>query len=272
MLQSEKAVLSKELRAFRRQLIYVLTIAFLLAVVQLAETVVVQRLEPLIPSWVLEQGLLAAFIILALAYFVARIILRAGGLVTDLLSRRPAFKPLVPLARVSFAVAALIAFLVTGLRVLAYRVTAVAGVVEWLSQAFLGFFSTLIALVLAMQVREIVGNYLAWAVIKAGNLIERGEYISLGDEVYRVVRIDYSHTIMLNCLNEEVYVPNLRFLLEIFRKEFSRTARMFVSVRFTLPYSYPLERVREGAANAIKRYSQRYDGAGTRALVGVQER
>jgi len=254
----------EELRALRRQLIYMLAVALALAALSLAEAVVARWLEPLVPPWALESALLAAFIALALAlaYLVARVVLRLGGLVTSSLERRPALRSLVPLVRASFAVAALVAFLVVSLRVLAYRVAAVAGVVEQLSQALSGFLSTLIALILALQVREVVGNYIAWAIIKAAGLVEQGDYVSFGGEVLKVVRIGYSHTVMVSNLNEEVYVPNMRFLLETFRKGFSRAVRMFVSVRFTLPYSLPLDRVREGVANAIERYAQRYDSVG----------
>ncbi|MEM2218306.1 MAG: mechanosensitive ion channel, partial [Thermofilaceae archaeon] len=151
---------------------------------------------------------------LILSYFLARLAYDIGGVISTLLSEKPKYKQLIFFARVSFGAIAILVFLVTSLRLVSIRVSAVAGVAEWVASTLSGFTSVLIAMIVALQVKEIFGNYLAWMVLKFGDLIEAGDYISFGSEVLKVVRIGYSHTVLLNNLNEEIYVPNLRFLLE----------------------------------------------------------
>jgi len=177
---------------------------------------------------------------LVFSYVLARLVHKIGVLVSIVSAKAsPKLKPLGSLVRAAFAAVAVLVFAIVLLNTLSLKVSAVAGVVERLSSALGGFFLMLIALVLALQVREIVGNYLAWLVVRFSDLVEEGDYISFGDEFLKVVRIGYSHTLLVNTFEEEVYVPNLRFLLEAYRKPYSRRARRYLEVRFTLPYSYP---------------------------------
>jgi len=218
----------------------------LILALYIAEPKALAVLELALPPELAGAVYFAAFSVAALAfsYALARLVYKVGALTSAAITAAsPRLKPLGPPLRVFFALAALLAFTVALLNLLSLKVSAVAGFVEWLTSALGGFFSMLIALILALQVKEIVGNYLAWLIIKFGGLVEEGDFVSFGGEFLKVVRVGSSHTLLVNTFEEEVYVPNLKFLLEAYRKPFSRRGRRYLEVCFTLPYSYPYREV-----------------------------
>lgn len=241
----------------------VLTAALLFAI-HVSEQFITYYIEFILPPEQSSSIYIALFglISLILSYFLARLVYDIGGAISTLLSEKPAYKQLTFFARVSFGAIAILVFLVTSLRLVSIRVAAVAGVAEWLASTLSGFTSILIAMIVALQVREIFGNYLAWVVLRFSDLIEAGDYINFSSEVLKVVRVGYSHTVLLNDLNEEIYVPNLRFLIESFRKTFSRRTRSYVDLRFTLPYSFPYEDVKAGVIRALQTYSEQHESIG----------
>lgn len=246
------------MRWLRRALATAFALGALLFVLHAAERRILAALGLALPPELAAAVYFAAFgaAALAFSYALARLVYKIGVLASTLVSRAsPRLKLLSSLVRALFAAAALLAFAVALLNLLSLKVAAVSEVVEWLSTTLGGFFSMLVALILALQVREIVGNYLAWLVIKFGALVEEGDYISFGGEFLKVVRVGPSHVLLVNTFEEEVYVPNLKFLLETFRKPFGRRTRRYLEVRFTLPYSYSY---REVAARVHKAF-QNFD-------------
>lgn len=238
--------------------------AALLLAVHLSEQPILRGIGLILPP---EQSLtvyitIFGLISLALSYFLARLAYDIGSAVLVPLGKKPAYRPLVPLARASFGAIAILTFIVAILRLVSIRIAALAGVAEWLASTLSGFVSILIAMIVALQVREIFGNYLAWVVLRFSDLVEEGDYVSFGGEVLKVVRVGYSHSVLLNSLNEEVYVPNLRFLIESYRKTFSRRSRSYVDLRFTLPYSFPYEDVKAGVARALQAYGEQHESVG----------
>ncbi len=236
----------------------------MLLAVHLSEQLIVHGIGLILPP---EQSLSAyialfGLISLALSYFLARLAYDIGGAILTPLGRKPAYRPLMPFIRASFGAVAVLVFIVAILRLVSIRVAAVAGVAEWLASTLSGFASILIAMIVALQVREIFGNYLAWVVLRFSDLVEEGDYISFGGEVLKVVKVGYSHAVLLNSLNEEVYVPNLKFLIESYRRTFTRRTRSYVDLRFTLPYSFPYEDVKAGVARALQAYGEQHESIG----------
>ncbi|MEM2794905.1 MAG: hypothetical protein QXY49_03510, partial [Thermofilaceae archaeon] len=90
---------------------------------------------------------------LILSYFLARLAYDIGGVISTLLSEKPKYKQLIFFARVSFGAIAILVFLVTSLRLVSIRVSAVAGVAEWVASTLSGFTSVLIAMIVALQVK-----------------------------------------------------------------------------------------------------------------------
>ena len=230
----------------KRTLATALTLGVLLFALHYAEQYILALLGLALPAELAIAVYLFVFGITALffSYVLARVFYKIGILASaTIASLSPKLKPVGTLVRFIFTIATLITFTVALLGLLSLRVSAAAEVVEWLASTLGGFFSMLIALILAFQVKEIVGNYLAWLIIKFGDLVEEGDFIRFNEEVLKVVRVGSSHTLLVNTFDEEVYIPNLKFLLDTYKKPFSRRARRYLEVHFTLPYSYPYREV-----------------------------
>lgn len=248
----------------KRSLLRVIAAALLLLAVHLSEQIIVYGIGLILPP---EQSLgvyiaLFGLASLILSYFMARLVYDIGGSILTFLRKKPAYRPLTPFVRVLFGAIAILVFIAATLRLVSIRVAAVAGLAEWLVSTLSGFASILIAMIIALQVREIFGNYLAWVVLRFSDLVEEGDYISFGGEVMKVVRMGYSHVVLLNSLNEEIYMPNFKFLVESYRRIFTRRTRSYVDLRFTLPYSFPYEDVKAGIARALQAYSEQHESVG----------
>lgn len=243
------------LRMLRKALATTLALGALVFALYAAEREILSVLKLTLPEELAVAAFLATFgfASLAFSYTLARTVYRAGALASTAVAKAsPKLRPLASLVRIVFAAAALLTFIATLLNLLSLEVSAVAGVAQWLSSTLGSFFSVLLALILALQMKEIVGNYLAWLIIKFGDLVEEGDYISFSGEFLKVVRVGYSHTLLVNAFEEEVYLPNLKFLLETYRKPFSRRVRRYIEVCFTLPYSYPYEEVAARVHKALQ--------------------
>jgi small-conductance mechanosensitive channel len=149
----------------------------------------------------------------------------------------------------------LVLLFITALWLLSRKIPFLYSLVEGLVGSFSGVFSLLIALVLAMQVKEIVGNFLAGLMIKTSGVIIEGEYISIGEEYYRIEKIDLSYTKVTDLLSEETYIPNLKFLIESFRKPFSKDSRRYIDLRFSLPYKYPIKEVEQRVSELVEQHN-----------------
>jgi len=243
---SHRVSVRDTLLRLKRALALTLALGALIFALHAAEQRVLAVLELALPPELSAAVYFAAFSVVALAfsYLLARLVYKVGVLASAAATAAsPKLKPLGSLVRIVFLAASLLAFAIALLNLLSLKVLAVSGLVQWLASTLGGFFSMLVALILALQVKEIVGNYLAWLVIKFGDLVEEGDFVSFGGEFLKVVRVGYSHTLLVDTFEEEVYVPNLKFLLEAYRKPFSRRARRYLEVCFTLPYSYSFREV-----------------------------
>jgi len=127
--------------------------------------------------------------------------------------------------------------------------------------SFSGLFSLLVTLIVAMQLREIGGSFLAGLVIKSTEAISEGDYIKLesGTEYVRIEKIDHTYTRVVNILDEETFIPNLKFLTENFRKPFSKEKREYIDLRFSLSYDYSPKQVEQDMNDLVAQYNQRTD-------------
>jgi|GEM_PF-6016503 len=123
--------------------------------------------------------------------------------------------------------------------------------------SFSGLFSLLVTLIVAMQMKEIGGNFLAGLMIKSTDVIGEQDYIKLesGIEYVRIEKIDHTYTRVVNILNEETFIPNLKFLTENFRKPFSKDNREYVDLRFSLSYKYSPKQVEQDVTDLVAQYN-----------------
>jgi len=187
------------------------------------------------------------------------------SLLMDRLSEKPSLKPAVPLLSMVSKVLALALALTVALWLLSVRISFLYDLVQGMLASLSELASTLIALVLALQVKEIVGNYIAGLIIKASGLVDEGEFLRLSGEYVRVEKINYAYTRLVNRFGEEICVPNLRFLLESFRKPYSRGSGRYVELRFSLPYSYSPDEVRKRVKQLLERYNRTYSSPRVRS-------
>ncbi|MEM0460220.1 MAG: mechanosensitive ion channel [Thermofilaceae archaeon] len=246
----------------KRELLFIVSALLALAALAPLEWRFSPILEGFLPSELVSIFFTLLHVVFGLvfSYFLARFTARAAGALIRLLLPPSTPKLVVGGLNLLVKFAALLVFLTASLYALSFRITAVAETIKWLGEALSGFVSTLIALVIALQLRDIVGNYLAWFVIRIASLVEPGDYVSFSGEILKCVSIGGSHVRFVNPLGEEVYVPNLRFLIETFRKKFSRTTTGYVDMRFTVPYSVPYERVKAAVTRVINELSESNEG------------
>ena len=123
--------------------------------------------------------------------------------------------------------------------------------------SFSGLFSLVVILIVSMNLKEIGGNFLAGLTIKSSDVISEGDYIKLesGMEYVRIEKIDHTYTRVLNILNEETFIPNLKFLTENFRKPFSKENREYVDLRFSLSYEYLPKQVEQDVTDLVTQYN-----------------
>jgi small-conductance mechanosensitive channel len=158
----------------------------------------------------------------------------------------------------------LVLLLITVLWLLSRKIPFLYGLMEGIVASFSGVFSLLIALILALQVKEILGNFLAGLIIKTSAVISEGEYISMDQEYVRIQKIDLSYTRVIDILGEETYIPNLRFLLENFRKPFSKDNRRYIDLRFSLPYRYSPKEVEQKVTELVEQYNSQAEHSDAR--------
>ena len=153
-----------------------------------------------------------------------------------------------------------IVFLITtAIWLLSSKIPFLYGYAQGVIASFSGIASLLVTLIVAMQMKEVAGNFLAGLVIKSSDVISEGDYIKLDStsEYVRVEKIDHTYSRVVNHLNEEAFVPNLKFLVENFRKPFSRDKHEYVDVRFDLSYNYHAEQVEQDVKAMVARFNGR---------------
>ncbi len=129
--------------------------------------------------------------------------------------------------------------------------------------SFSGLFSLVVILIVSMNLKEIGGNFLAGLMIKSSDLINEQDYIKLdsGTEYVRVEKIDHTYTHVVNILNEETFIPNLKFLMENFRKPFSKDNREYVNLRFSLSYKYSPKQVEQDVTGLVTQYNNQSENS-----------
>jgi len=171
---------------------------------------------------------------------------------------RPALPTILSLNRtIGLAIAVLIA-----LWLLSVKIPFLYEIVRGIAASFSGLFSILIALVLSMQVKEIVGNFLAGLIIKSSGTISQGEFLTINDEYLKVEKVDSSYTLLVNRFGERVFVPNLKFLVEAFRKPFSKGSIRYIDLKFSLPYKHRPEEVHQKLALLMDKLNKQEKGTG----------
>jgi hypothetical protein len=242
----------------RREIIKFIVSVLILILVYVLDAYVRPILESLIEKEIASAIflLLLSFAIVSTSYYIYRVYALTTSHLIERLSVKPAIRLALPtilsLNRfVGLGIASLIA-----LWLLSAKVPFLYGIVRGIASSFSGIFSILIALVLSMQVKEIVGNYLAGLIIKSSGTISSEEYLTIGDEYLKVEKVDSSYTLLVNRFGDRVYVPNLKFLVDNFRKPFSRGSIRYIDVKFSLPYRYQPKEVHEKLVSLIDRLNK----------------
>lgn len=204
--------------------------------------------------------LILSLAIISTSYCIYRVYVSTTSHLIGRLSVKPTIRPALPtilsLNRiVGLTIAGLIA-----LWLLSAKIPFLYEIVRGIASSFSGLFSILIALVLSMQVKEIVGNYLAGLIIKSSGTISSEEYLIIGDEYLKVEKVDSSYTILVNRFGERIYIPNLKFLIEAFRKPFSKGNIRYIDIKFGLPYRYRPEEVRQKLAFLMDKLNKQEKG------------
>lgn len=230
----------------------------ILAFVYILEGSITSLLESLT-----EKELASALILLLLTtattlcvYYAYRAYLGVSSHIIGKLSTRPSIRPAVQTLLLFNRVFGAIVSLVAILSLLSIRIPFLYVIVRSITASFSGLFSILVALILALQVKEIVGNYLAGAIVKWSRIVSDGEFLNMGDEYLKVENVNSAYTELVNRFGERIYMPNLKFLIENFRKPFSKTYRRYVDLRFSLPYKYRPDEIGGRIKKIVEMYNK----------------
>lgn len=156
----------------------------------------------------------------------------------------------------------LVLLVTTAISLLSSKIPFLYGYAQGVIASFSGIFSLLVTLIVAMQMKELAGNFLAGLVIRSTDVISEEDYIKLDSskEYVRVEKIDHTYTRVVNILNEETFIPNLKFLVENFRKPFSKAKREYVDLQFSLSYKYSPKQVDQDVTELVTQYNDRQNG------------
>ena len=185
--------------------------AILLVIVYSLEGLITLLLSPLVGQNLAHVLYLLLFVPLIL--FTSYQIFKTYSIVsTDLIEgplARLRIRSAIPTILLFNRIFGLVLLLVATLWLLSSKIPFLYGLMGGIAASFSGAFSLLIALILALQVKEIVGNYLAGIMIKASGVVSEQEFIGMGDEYLKIQKIDLSYTRVTDHLGEETYIPNL---------------------------------------------------------------
>ena len=193
---------------------------------------------------------------LLVAYFAYRIYLDLSALIIEAsltkLKARSATRSILVLNKIL----GLVLLIITVIWLLSSKFPFLAGYTEAAIASFSGLFSLLLTLIVAMQMKEVGGNFLAGMLLRASDTLDEGDYIKMDSEYVRVEKIDHSYTHVVNILGERVFIPNLKFLTDNFRKPYSKQTREYVDLRFALSYDYSPKQVEQDMSALVNQHNQ----------------
>lgn len=202
--------------------------------------------------------------ILSTSYYIYKTHASITARIIEMLSTKPTLRPAIPIVSLFSKIMGLVLASIVTLSLFSIEIPLFFGLMQGILASFSGIFSILIALILALQVKEIAGNYIAGLVMKASALVSEQEFLNIDQEDLKVEKIDYSHTKLLNHLGEEIYLPNLKFLTDAFRKPSTRKIESYINLRFSLPYLFSQEEVQGKIAEIVERHNSETQGPASR--------
>jgi small-conductance mechanosensitive channel len=242
----------------RHEIVKLVLLALILALIYALDA----YLRPVFES-VMEKELastiflsILSIVVVSTCYYIYRVYVSITSYLVGKLSVKPSVRPALPTILSLNRILGLVIAVLMALWLLSVKIPFLYGIVRGIAASFSGLFSILIALVLALQVKEIVGNYLAGIIIKSSGTISDGEFLTINDEYLNIEKVDSAYTLLVNRFGERVYVPNLKFLVDIFRKPFSKWNIRYIDLKFSLPYKYRPEEVRQKLASLIDRLNK----------------
>ena len=146
--------------------------------------------------------------------------------------------------------------IITAIWILSSKFPFLTQYVEAVMASFSGLFSLLVTLVVAMQMKEIGGNFIAGIILRASDVVNEGEYVRLDNEYVRIEKIGSTYTNAVNILDERIFIPNLKFLTDNFRKPYSKQNLEYVDLRFSVSYEYPMKQVEQDVSGLVNQYNQ----------------
>ncbi len=187
------------------------------------------------------DGALYAAATILVAYYTYEL---ANMMVSDILSRFPKLAQMrYVIEMTAKALSGLIAIVIV-INTLAARFEALEVVGGWLASAAGNIASILATFIIAMQLGNLLANYLAGLVLRIEEFVEEGDFIEIGNMLLMVRRLGWYSVEAEDRFGNIVYVPNMSLMTKILRRAFSRISYRYVEVRFTLPYGISLEEVR----------------------------
>ena len=195
-------------------------------------------------------------VVLLVAYFVIRIYLDLSSFIIDAALSRVKLRSATSTVLILNKILSLILLVTFVTWILSSHFPFLAGYAQAIVTSFSGLFSLLITLILAMQMREVGGNFLAGILLRTSDVVSEGDYIKMDTEYVRVEKIDHTYTYVVNVLDERIFIPNLKFLTDQFRKPYSKQSREFVDLRFDLSYEYSQEQVERDMSDLVDQFNQ----------------
>jgi len=194
-----------------------------------------------------------------IAYYAYKIYMDLSSFIIDSALSRLKMRTATPTILILNRILGLILLITIAIWLLSNKLTFLSGYAESVLASFSGLFSLLITLIVAMQMKELGGNFIAGLLLRSSEVVSEGDYIRVDREYVRVEKIDSTYTRVMNILNEQIFIPNLKFLTDNFRRPYSKQNREFIDLQFSMSYTYSPAQVEQDISELVNRYNQTSD-------------
>lgn len=222
------------------------------------ETMIIETFSVAVGPTVAEYVYLILLVPLGVlvAYYAYQIYMDLSAFIIDAALSKLKMRSATPTILILNKILGVVLLFTIAIWLLSNKLTFLSGYTESVLASFSGLFSLLVTLIIAMQMKEVGGNFIAGILLRSSDVVSEGDYIKMTDEYVRVEKTDSTYTRVINILGEQIFIPNLKFLTDNFRRPYSKQNREYVDLRFGTPYTYSPERVEQDMSDLVSRYNQ----------------
>ncbi|RLE65561.1 MAG: hypothetical protein DRJ47_04725 [Thermoprotei archaeon] len=194
------------------------------------------------------DGVFYIFSVFLTAYYSYKL---TSMMTRDILARYPRISRIRYMVEIVVSVVSLLVAITVTVNTLAVKFEAVGKIESLLSGIAGNLLSLFVTFIIAIQVGNILANYVAGIIFRLEDIAEEGDFIVFQGEMFRVRERGWYALECEDRFGNIVYIPNMLVVTNKLCKAFSKTGYRYVEVKFSLPYSMSIEEVKKRVDNAM---------------------